>query len=73
MGLLKNTMISLGLTQPGPKITPQDKAILEYVWFLPPQPPCTGSIKLTSSLKVQRDKMKQYQKRVSTSLRMLND
>lgn len=32
MGLLKNTMISLGLAQPGPKITPQDKAILEYVW-----------------------------------------
>lgn len=76
MGLLKNTMISMGLAQPGPKITPQDKAILEYVWsHLPLAPPCLLHRygELTSSLKIQRDKMKQYQKRVRrTSMQCLH-
>jgi hypothetical protein len=31
MGLLKNAMVSMGLAQAGPKITPQDKAVLECV------------------------------------------
>lgn len=34
MGLLKNAMVSMGLAQAGPKITPQDKAILECVFSL---------------------------------------
>lgn len=34
MGFLKNAMISVGLAQPGPKITAHDRAILEWVTYM---------------------------------------
>ncbi|WVR06449.1 hypothetical protein IAU60_003480 [Kwoniella sp. DSM 27419] len=48
MGLWQNTMVRMGVAQPGPKITAQDRAVLD--------------------LKLQRDKMKQYQKRLQVVL-----
>lgn len=62
MGIWQNTLVRLGVAQAGPKITTQDRAILEYAqcsFF------CIFEVLLIwSSLKLQRDKLKQYQKRV---------
>lgn len=63
MGIWQNTLVRLGVAQAGPKITTQDRAILEYAQ-------CSFSfcivelLLIWSSLKLQRDKLKQYQKRV---------
>ncbi|WVQ73120.1 hypothetical protein IAR50_002684 [Cryptococcus sp. DSM 104548] len=48
MGIWQNTLVKMGVAQPGPRITAQDRAILD--------------------LKLQRDKMKQYQKRLQVVL-----
>lgn len=63
MGIWQNTLVRLGVAQAGPKITTQDRAILEYAqcsfFFCIFEP-----LLIWSSLKLQRDKLKQYQKRV---------
>lgn len=51
----------MGGKQSIPKITPQDRAILEYVsseYFI------VHELIYASSLKLQRDKLKQYQRKV---------
>ncbi|KAK1925786.1 Snf7-domain-containing protein [Papiliotrema laurentii] len=48
MGIWSDTLVKVGLAQPGPKITAHDRAVLD--------------------LKLQRDKMKQYQKRIQVVL-----
>ncbi|WOO77560.1 Charged multivesicular body protein 6 [Vanrija pseudolonga] len=48
MGLWQNALVNMGLAQQGPKITAQDRAVLD--------------------LKLQRDRLKQYQKRIQVVL-----
>ena len=61
MGYFQAALVKAGMAQPGPKITQQDRAILEWARAL-----LTHLLRadLFLSLKVQRDKLKQYQKRV---------
>ena len=64
MGVWQAALVRMGMAQPGPKITSQDRAILE--WVPSPGHVFGGWVADTSliSLKLQRDKMKQYQKKV---------
>jgi hypothetical protein len=57
---------NMGGTQSTPKITAQDRAILEYAFYCTP---LVADRSFLSSLKIQRDKLKQYQKRVGAALR----
>ncbi|TXT13360.1 hypothetical protein VHUM_00727 [Vanrija humicola] len=58
------------MAQQGPKITAQDRAVLEWVSSSADRPPPGATLGSadSSSLKLQRDRLKQYQKRIQVVL-----
>jgi hypothetical protein len=65
---LRSRSSNMGGTQSTPKITAQDRAILEYASHPILLYALLVDHSFLSSLKIQRDKLKQYQKKVGVAL-----